>query len=107
MRLLRGLLGALFWILAVVVGLVGAILCVTVILLPLGIPLLGVARRLTGKAMRLMMPPAMAHPVKETGKAVRKNKRKAASAVPSPDLGAKSVRRRSRGFLRRRRKRLG
>ena len=46
MRLLRGLLGAVLWILAALLGLVGFVLCVTVILLPLGIPLLGVARRL-------------------------------------------------------------
>ena len=37
MRLIRGLAGALLWLLAAVVGLLGVILCVTVILLPLGI----------------------------------------------------------------------
>lgn len=105
MRILRGLLGALLWILAAVLGLVGAILCVTVILLPLGIPLLGQARRLFTKAVRLMLPPAMAHPVKEAGKTAEKKKRKAAARVPSPDLGAKSVKR-SRRYLRRQRKRL-
>ena len=41
MRLLRGLLGALLWILASVLGLVGVLLCVTIILLPVGIPALG------------------------------------------------------------------
>lgn len=106
MRLLRGLLGALLWILAAVVGLLGAILCVTVILLPLGIPLLGLARRLFAKAVRLMLPPALAHPVKETQKNARKKGRKAAGSVPSPSLGAKSVRKKGRHFLRRQRKRL-
>ena len=61
MRLLRGLLGTLLWILAAVVGLVAVILCVTVILLPLGIPLLGYARRLFAQAVRMMLPRAVAH----------------------------------------------
>lgn len=39
MRLLRGLPGAVLWILAAVLGLVGALPRVTVILLPLGISL--------------------------------------------------------------------
>ncbi|MGZ4436124.1 MAG: hypothetical protein ACXVYY_16840 [Oryzihumus sp.] len=105
MRILRGLLGALLWILAAVVGLVGAILCVTLILLPLGLPLLGLARQLFTKAVRLMLPPALAHPIKEAGKSARKKERRAATRVPSPDLGAKSVKR-SRRWLRRQRKRL-
>ncbi len=37
MRLLRGLPGAVLWILAAVLGLVGVLLCVTIILLPLGV----------------------------------------------------------------------
>ena len=37
MRIPRALLGSLLWILAAVLGLVAVILCVTVILLPLGI----------------------------------------------------------------------
>jgi hypothetical protein len=40
MRLLRGLIGAVLWILAALLGLVGLVLCVTVILLPVGIPVL-------------------------------------------------------------------
>ena len=39
MRLLRALLGALLWIVASLVGLLGVIACVTLILLPVGIPL--------------------------------------------------------------------
>ena len=65
MRLLRGLGGALLWIAASLLGLVGAIMCVTVVLLPLGIPLLGVARRMFTSAVRLMLPRALAHPGKE------------------------------------------
>ena len=63
MRILRGLGGAVLWLLACVVGLVAVILCVTVLLLPAGIPLLRVARRMFAKAARLMLPRALAHPV--------------------------------------------
>jgi hypothetical protein len=81
-RLLRGLLGALLWLLAAVLGLVGFILCVTVILLPIGIPLLMLARRLFTKAVQLMLPRSMAHPVEELGKAARKKGRKTKKNVP-------------------------
>jgi hypothetical protein len=63
MRLLRGLLGALLWILAALLGLVGVLLCVTVILLPVGIPIVKLAGSLFVRSMRLMLPPALAHPV--------------------------------------------
>ena len=66
MRLLRGLLGALLWILAGLLGLVSLLLCVTIILLPLGIPLLRLTKTLFVKAVRLMLPRAVAHPVEET-----------------------------------------
>jgi hypothetical protein len=65
MRLLRGLLGALLWIVAALLGLVGIVLCVTVILLPAGIPLLGVARRLLTRSVQLMLPRELAHPIRE------------------------------------------
>src|SRR3954467_5133341 len=74
MRILRGLLGTLLWILAGVLGLVALLLCVTIILLPLGIPLLRVAKTLFGKAGRLMMPRSVAHPVEETKRKGRKLK---------------------------------
>jgi hypothetical protein len=72
MRLLRGVLGALAWIAAALLGLVAAILCVTVILLPLGIPLLAVSRRLFGQAVKLMLPRKVVHPGKEMRKKGRK-----------------------------------
>ena len=71
MRLVRGLLGALLWVGAAVLGLVGVLLCATLLLLPLGIPLLGYARRMFTKAVRLMLPRALAHPVKELGSEVQ------------------------------------
>ena len=65
MRLLRGLLGAVLGvlsavlgtvlgILAAVVGLVGVVLCATLILIPLGIPVVRLARRLFTLAGKLM-----------------------------------------------------
>jgi hypothetical protein len=61
MRLLRGLGGALLWIVSLLLVLVGAILCVTVILLPVGIPLLGYARRMFTASLKLMSPRAVHH----------------------------------------------
>ncbi|KUI27269.1 hypothetical protein AU196_01705 [Mycobacterium sp. IS-1742] len=77
MRVLRGLLGALLWILAGVIGLVGFVLCLTAILLPIGVPLLGLARRLLTHAVQLMMPRGVAHPVKELTKTTDKTTRNA------------------------------
>ncbi|EHI46866.1 hypothetical protein OPAG_03667 [Rhodococcus opacus PD630] len=65
MRLLRGLLdvvlgiltailGTVLGIVAAVVWLVGGVLCVTVILLPLGLPVVRLARRLFTLARKLM-----------------------------------------------------
>ena len=71
MRILRGVAGALLWIVAAVLGLVAVVFCITVILLPVGLPLLGVSRRVFGMAVRLMLPREVAHPVEQTGKRVR------------------------------------
>jgi hypothetical protein len=62
---------------ASLLGLVAVVLCVTLILLPLGIPLLKVSRQLFTKAVRLMLPPTLAHPVKEAGRAGRRASQKA------------------------------
>ena len=84
MRLLRGVAGALLWIVAAVVGLVGALCCVTVVLLPVGIPLLLLARKMFTTSVQLLMPKKLAHPVKaakdavsDTGGDVGKKLRKA------------------------------
>jgi len=86
MRLLRGLLGALLWILGALLGLVGLVLCVTVILLPLGIPVLMVARWLLTRAVQLMLPRSLAHPIDEVAKTAKKKGRKA-KAVTSDAVG--------------------
>jgi hypothetical protein len=71
MRVLRGMAGALLWMVAAVLGLVAVVLCFTVILLPVGLPLLGVSRRVFGVAVPLMLPREVAHPVEQTGKRLR------------------------------------
>jgi hypothetical protein len=78
-RVLRALAGALLWIVAALVGLLGALLSVTLILLPVGIPLLLLARKMFTRAVQLLMPPKLA-PVKELGKASRKKGRAAKDA---------------------------
>jgi hypothetical protein len=70
-HLIRGLAGALLWILSAVLALVALILCITVILLPLGLPLLGYARRLFTLSLKLIVPRAVSHPVKSTKKPLR------------------------------------
>ena len=85
MRLLRGLLGGLLWILAGVVGLLGVVLSVTLILLPLGLPLLALSRRMFGQSMRLVLPRQVTHPADELKKSARRRKDKVASAAPEVD----------------------
>jgi hypothetical protein len=100
MRLLRGMLGLLLWILAGLLALVSLLLCVTIILLPLGIPLFRMSRSLFGKAVRLMLPRALAHPVKES-------RRKGRTLTPDPpDLSGRAakVRKKARSATGRRRK---
>ena len=75
MRVLRGLGGAVVWLLACILGLVGCILCVTILLIPLGLLVLRLARDLFAVAMRLMLPRALAHPVEELDRRTRGRRR--------------------------------
>jgi hypothetical protein len=75
------------WIGASLLGLVAVLLCVTVILLPVGIPLLRLAGRSYGTATRLMLPRAVAHPVKESKRGFRKKGDDAKDAVPDVSPG--------------------
>ena len=95
MRLLRGLGGALLWILASLLGLVAVLLCVTIILLPVGIPLLRVARRMWTSSVRLMLPRAVAHPVKEARRKGRKRRSEAVDDVGSMSRRARKKARKS------------
>jgi hypothetical protein len=62
---LRLVAGGLVWLVAGVVAALGVLLCITIVLLPLGIPLLLISRRLFGLSARLVLPRAVVHPVKE------------------------------------------
>lgn len=92
MRLLRGLLGALLWIVASVVGLLGVVCCVTLILLPVGFVLLRVAGRSYRHAVALMLPRAVSHPADEAAKGSRGWLHRSASAAKPSKRTRKKVR---------------
>ena len=71
MRVLGILGGSVLWILAAVLGLVGAVLCVTIILLPLGIPVLWLAKKLFTASMAMMVPHKVRHPVAHAADSLR------------------------------------
>lgn len=100
MRLLRGLGGLLLWILAAVLGLVAVILCATVILLPLGIPLLGYARRLLALSMKLLLPRAVSHPVATVSDSLRNQGGAASSDMKRVRKGVRKPARRAAGKVR-------
>jgi hypothetical protein len=110
MFLLRGLAGALLWLVSLLLMLVGLLLCVTVLLLPLGIPLLAYARRMFTTAIKIMLPRAVAHPVETTGKTLDKGGRRARKQTrqdaTAAKRGIKSIRKRSHRTARRVRKRM-
>ncbi|WP_232425670.1 hypothetical protein [Mycobacterium sp. JS623] len=45
----------------------------TIVVLPVGIPLLGVARRFLTSAVQLILPRSLAHPVNEVTETVKKS----------------------------------
>jgi hypothetical protein len=89
MRLLRGLGGALLWIVASLLGLVAVLLCVTLILLPVGLPLLNLARQMFGTSVRLMLPRKIAHPVKESRKAARRKGKETGKGARKKGIAAR------------------
>jgi hypothetical protein len=98
------------WILAGVLGLVGVLLSVTLILLPLGIPVLMLSKKLFSYAMTLMVPRKVRHPVAELGKSARRSAGKARDAAPSVDTkkltrAARRTRKKGRSFVKQQRKR--
>jgi hypothetical protein len=94
MGLLRGLAGTLLWVVSALVGLVAVILCATVILLPVGLPLLGYAGRLFALSVKLILPRAVSQPVDAADRSLRKRGRKAKSGMLA---SARKVKRRGRG----------
>jgi len=76
MMLIRGLGASLLWILAGVLGLLGVILTVTVILAPVGIPLLMLAKKVFGYSMVVLMPNKVRHPVQHAEKSATKGSKR-------------------------------
>lgn len=91
MRILRALVGSVLWILAGVLGLLGVLLSVTVVLLPLGIPLLFLARKVFRYSMVFFVPRKARHPVQELGKSVRSGAGSAASNLPDSKRARKAA----------------
>ena len=102
MRVIRGLLGALLWIIWTVLMLVAIVLCVTVILLPLGIPLFKLARRLIDKAILLMLPRPIADPAgslkRGSKKARKKGRKKGRKATKSMEKSRKRLGKKARSL---------
>ena len=80
------------------VGLVGALLCVTVILLPLGIPVLMLARRLFSLAAALALPRAARHPAEEASNVLQRRSKDARKTLKGTkkDVAKKSRRARKK-----------
>jgi hypothetical protein len=102
MKFLRWVAASLLGLVGGLVGLLGVVLTATLVLAPIGIPLLFLARRLFGASARLVVPRAVRHPlesldptrsdaVDDATKKVRKKWRR----------GRKDVRKRGRKFGRR------
>lgn len=72
---LRWLAAALLWLVAGLLGAVGLLLSATIVLLPVGVPVLMLAWRLFSLALRLVLPPAVSHPVTELRKRARRSRR--------------------------------
>ena len=106
MRLPRALAGALLWILASVVGLLGALLCVTIIGLPIGIFLIRRAGRMFSTAVRLMLPSGLAHPIEEAKSSAREKGKKGADRGKDTAEKAKKAAKKTKKKSRKKRKSL-
>jgi len=93
MQPVRRLGAGILWVVASLLGLVSVVLCLTIILLPLGIPLLLLTGRLFRVAMRLWAPRAASHPVDELGKRARGAQK---SIKGTAKAGRKDLRKRTR-----------
>jgi hypothetical protein len=88
MRLLRMLGGSLLWIVAGLLGLLGVLMTVTLVLAPLGIPLLMLAKKVFKYSMTMFLPRKVRHPLQEAGKSVSdKASDISMPSMPSLDLG--------------------
>jgi hypothetical protein len=109
MKILRWLGAGLIAIVAGVLALVGLILCVTLVLAPLGIPILMLARRVFALAGRMVVPRALRHPIDEldrsgeekTAKLKRKAKDGARSGADQAQSAGKSATKRGKKVAKR------
>ena len=92
MRVLRAFAGSLLAVLAGLLGLVGVLLCATLVLLPLGIPVLMLARKLFGYAMAAVVPRKVRHPVDELGRSARSGLDDAKDSLGAAKPRAKKLR---------------
>lgn len=93
MRVLRAVGGAVLWLLATVVGLLGAVLSITIVLLPIGIPLLLLAGSLFRRSMALLLPRSVLHPVEETGKTAKRKAKRLRKGKDIPGVSPRQVKR--------------
>lgn len=93
MRIVRGIGGVVLWLLAAVVGLLGAVLSITILLLPLGIPLLILAGSMFRRSMALLLPRKVSHPVEEAGKKARRRTKRVRKGKDIPGLSRRRVKR--------------
>lgn len=96
MALIRGLAGAVVSVVALLIALIALILCVTVILLPLGLPLLAYAGRMFATAVKLVLPRAVSHPVRRAEKALPTGRRKRGMNFATSHPRLKRLRKRAR-----------
>lgn len=101
---LRLVVAALVWLVAGLLGVVGLLLSATIVLLPVGIPVLMLARRLFSLSVRLALPPVVTHPVKEMRKRAQNTGARALErgldALPGPRSRRRSGRVRTSKRLR-------
>jgi hypothetical protein len=107
MRVLRALAGSLLWVLACVVGLLGVLLSVTLILLPVGIPLLLLARKLFKYSLTLFLPRVVRHPAQELGRKGRSGAKGAADTMGVSGKKLQRGRKRGRKLTNKARKQAG
>lgn len=93
MRVFRGIGGVVLWLFAAVLGLLGAVLSITVILLPLGIPLLLLAASMFRRAIALLLPRNVSHPVAESGKTARRKVKRLRKGKDIPGVSRRRVKR--------------
>jgi len=71
MWLLRGLAASVLWLVAGLLGLVGILLSATLILLPVGIPVLMLAKKVFSYSMVVLVPGKVRHPVHHAEKSAK------------------------------------